>query len=161
MTDMKTLEYYLGLHYPIEIKPIPQSEGGGFLIGITQLGKHVHILDGDSIEHAVSIVQMMKIDFFKRQLEVGGLIPEPMNETIDENFARVPLRIPKPLYSALIRLADASGLSLNQYVAKQLASSAVGSMFSTVTKEQISRCKELLKTQAISLNLKRTPSNAA
>ena len=116
----KGLEYYLGLHYNIEIIGIPEDEGGGYLARLPQFGDLGIVGDGETIEQALEDLEKNKKARFQEYLEKGLGIPEPEPE--DRTFSgRFILRIPKFLHRELARSAQKNGTSLNQYVCTLLA----------------------------------------
>ncbi len=113
---MKTkLNYYLQLNYPIEIKKIPEEQGGGYSASIPQLGRYAFIGDGDTIQEAVENLQEVKKYLFEKYLEEGIPIPEPFEED-DKNYSgKFLLRVPAELHRFLATEAKRNNTTLNQY----------------------------------------------
>lgn len=82
----KNLDYYMGLPYPIEIVPIPESEGGGYTAQLPQLGRFAFVGDGETVEEAIADLENFKRERFAAYLEDGIEIPEPKSE--QEDFKR-------------------------------------------------------------------------
>ena len=73
----KDLEYYLNLPYKIEIEPIPEEEGGGYLARLPLFGRMGITGDGETIEEALSDLKDFKKRNFEHYLKEGREIPEP------------------------------------------------------------------------------------
>ena len=74
----KDLKYYLNLPYRVEVKPIPEKDGGGFIAYIpSELGRYAVVGDGDTIEEALQSMNKIKEILLKEWLEEGVSIPEP------------------------------------------------------------------------------------
>jgi predicted RNase H-like HicB family nuclease len=73
----KDLEYYLSLPYRIEVKPIPDEEGGGFIVRMPQFGVLGVIGDGESPEEALRDLDENKRLRFAKHLSEGFEIPGP------------------------------------------------------------------------------------
>ena len=76
----KDLKYYLNFPYTIEIVPIPEGEGGGYLAQLPELGKFAIVGDGDTPEEAIEDLNNLKELRFKDYIEKGLKIPEPKDE---------------------------------------------------------------------------------
>ena len=77
----KDLEYYLKLPYKIEVAPIPEEEGGGYMAYFPEIGQFAIIGDGETSQEAMAnLMQMQKIRFAEF-LESGHIIPEPESVT--------------------------------------------------------------------------------
>jgi len=113
----KNLDYYLSLRYPVEIIPIPEEEGGGYMARMPQFGDAI-IGDGDTPEEALADLEEFKKERFRDFLEAGKPIPEPEKEEYSGRFV---VRIPKYLHRALAEEAKKNGVSLNQFVTSLLA----------------------------------------
>lgn len=82
------LEYYLSLPYKIEIVPIPENEGGGYLARLPQFGKLGIVGDGETIEENKKVR-------FQEYLDKRFKIPE---SEVDNFRCKFILRIPKFLH---------------------------------------------------------------
>lgn len=116
----KNLNYYLSLPYKIEIVPIAEEEGGGYLARLPQFGTLGIVGDGDTIEEALADLAENKKDRFQQYIEEDIGIPEPEVES-DDYSGRFVVRLPKFLHRELTRSAQKNGVSLNQYVCALLA----------------------------------------
>ena len=100
--------------YPININPIPESEGGGYLITIPDLPGC--IADGETIEAAIAEAQDAFQAWALAEWEDRGDLPTP--KTYSGQFVQ---RIPKTLHMRLAKRAASEGVSLNQLAATFLA----------------------------------------
>jgi predicted HicB family RNase H-like nuclease len=116
----KDLKYYLALLYKIEIVPILEDEGGGYMARLPQFGTLGIVGDGDTIEEALADLEENKKDRFQQYLEEGIEIPEPEKES-DDYSGRFVVRLPKYLHRELTQFAQKNAVSLNQYVCTLLA----------------------------------------
>jgi len=116
----KNLNYYLSLPYKIEIVPIAEEDGGGYLARLPQFGTLGIVGDGDTVEEALADLAENKKDRFRQYLEEGLGIPEPEVES-DDYSGRFVVRLPKFLHRELTQSAQKNGVSLNQYVCALLA----------------------------------------
>ena len=69
------LQYYMSLKYPVEITPIKEEEGGGFLAEIKLLKGCMS--DGETVDEAMANIQDAKESWLTYMLEKGYDIPEP------------------------------------------------------------------------------------
>ena len=119
----KDLSYYLGLEYPIHVRPIPKEKGGGYEASIPQLGRYTIVGDGDTIEGALKNLEKTKKEYFKKFFKEGSSIPEPAPD--EEDFSgKLLLRIPPYLHMVLTEQANNYGISLNQHINALLAMSS-------------------------------------
>ena len=116
----KDVDYYLSLPYRIEVVPIPEEEGGGFLARLPRFGELGIVGDGDTVEEAISDLEQNKKVRFQRYLDEGLDIPEPERST-EEYSGRFLMRLPKYLHRQLAESAKANGVSLNKYVCTLLS----------------------------------------
>ena len=134
----KDLNYYLGLSYKIEVTPIPEEEGGGYMARLPQFGRLGIVGDGDNIEEAIGDLKVNKELRFKQYLDEGLVIPEPERE-LEEFSGRFVIRMPKFLHGELSSQAQKNGVSLNQYVttllSMNLQTDKLAISISTVEKE--------------------------
>ena len=100
--------------YPITLSPIPEDEGGGYMVAIPDLPGCV--ADGETVEQAIVEAR----DAFKAwtiaEREDAGTLPAP--KTYSGQFVQ---RIPKTLHMRLARRAESEGVSLNHLAATLLA----------------------------------------
>jgi len=137
-----SLEHYLGLPYRIEIMPLSEEDGGGFMASIPQLGRWALCADGHTIQEAVDRLREIKRERFSDYLEEGIPIPEPEPD-IEEFSGKFVLRIPKYLHRELAVRAKENNVSLNQFVGSLLAGSLQSS-------DIVSREQPILRRRKIS-----------
>ena len=90
---MKTIEYYMGLPYRLEI--LPDSDEGGYVAHYPDLPGCITV--GDSIESIAENAEDAKKEWIAAALENGVMIAEPVNT---EGYSgQFKLRIPKSLSS--------------------------------------------------------------
>ena len=106
---VKTLEYYMGLPYRIEI--VEDKDEGGFALHCPELNGCMTC--ADSIEEGIRLLEDAKREWFSACLEDGISIPEPAT---DENYSgQFKLRLPKSLHRLLAQKSNEEGVSMNQY----------------------------------------------
>ena len=116
----KNLEYYLGLPYIIEVVPLTDSEGGGYIARLPEIGRLAITGEGESPEEAFNDLNNIKRERFIKYLEKGVEIPEPEKESEDYS-GRFLLRLPKILHRQIALDAKKNKTSLNQYINYLLA----------------------------------------
>ena len=112
---MKTLEYYLGLKYPMEITEDPDE--GGYVISFPDLAGCLTCVD--KFEDIIPMAEDAKRCWMEAVLEMGQTIPEP--SYLEKYSGHFVLRIPKSLHRSLAEHAKKEGMSLNQYCSYLLA----------------------------------------
>lgn len=117
----KDLEYYLKLPYMIEVVPLSESEGGGYIARLPEIGRFAITGDGDTPEEAIKCLETAKRERFSEYLRKGIQIPEPKKEKEDYS-GRFVVRLPRLLHRQLAEAAKENNTSLNQYVTYLLAS---------------------------------------
>ena len=100
--------------YPIRVDPIPEDEGGGYLVSIPDLPGC--IADGETIDAAVAEARDAFRAWAAAEREDKGELPAP--KTWSGQFVQ---RIPRTLHMQLARRAASEGVSLNQLAATFLA----------------------------------------
>lgn len=106
---MKTIEYYMGLPYRLEIVPDPDE--GGYVAYYPDLPGCITI--GDSVEKVVENAVDAKKEWLEAAIESGTAINEPTNTgTYSGQFK---LRMPKSLHWKLAMHSKEEGVSMNQY----------------------------------------------
>ena len=100
--------------YPVNIHPIPEDEGGGYLVTFPDLPGC--IADGDTIDEAVAEARDAFAAWASAEREDKGALPIP--KTYSGQFV---LRISKTLHMQLAKRAAAEEISLNQLAATLLA----------------------------------------
>jgi antitoxin HicB len=129
---MKNLEYFMSLPYRIEIEPIPENKGGGYVASIPLLGKYAVCGDGDTIEEALENLQAMKEERLNSYVREGLSIPEPDPDE-DEYSGKFVLRIPKYLHRELALRARENNVSLNHFVSSLLSGAFQADRSSSLT----------------------------
>lgn len=114
----KMLKHYLSLPYPIEIKPLPKDEGGGYYARFTNFEIGTAHGDGATVEEAVKEARVSLELTLEDMLEQDLPIPEPDAETYSGRFN---VRLPKTLHRKLAKQAENEDVSLNQFVLSLLA----------------------------------------
>jgi antitoxin HicB len=109
--NAKTMQEYMQLNYPIELKFLAEEDGGGVLASIPFLGRDAFVADGDNSEEAIKNLQTTKEILFKRYLEKGISIPLPPDP--NEFSGKFVLRVPKFLHEQLASYAIENDISLN------------------------------------------------
>lgn len=115
--DNKDVEYYMHLPYAIEIRPIPEHDGGGIFASIPMLKGCMS--DGATISEAYANLQEAQREWLTDMLELKKPIPEPSKA--EDYSGRFLVRLPKSLHKLLAERSEQEGVSLNQYVATALA----------------------------------------
>lgn len=123
----KTLEYYLSLDYPVEIRRIDDSLGGGYAASIPSLGSYAFVGDGETPQEAYEDLQAAKKEIFEDWLKEGLPIPEPVAESEYEDYSgKLMLRLPRELHAKLAARAKRNDASLNQFIVYALGSFEAG-----------------------------------
>ena len=110
----KTLDYYLGLPYTIELKEDPES---GWFVKIKELPGCMS--QGDTANEALEMIQEAMELWLEVSLEDGDPIPEPRE--LDDFSGKFVVRVPRSLHRELVEQAKREGVSLNQCVNLALA----------------------------------------
>ena len=108
---MKKMEFE---DYSFNLSPIPEDEGGGYLVTFPDLPGC--IADGDTVEEAIAEARDAFDAWTAAVQEDKGSIPSP--KTYSGQFVQ---RIPKTLHMRLAKQAANEGVSLNQLAATFLA----------------------------------------
>lgn len=154
-----TLEYYLSLDYPVEIRRIPEELGSGYSASIPHLGRMAFFAAGDTIEEALHELEEIKANLFAYMIESKNKIqlPPPLPEEESEVYSgRILLRLPRDLHRDLAMMAEENGCSINQYAAVALAKQISGESCAKITAIQaIERYVMVIdsKTESCSYNL--------
>jgi antitoxin HicB len=116
----KTLEYYVGLPYTIELRNTP---GEGWFVRVRELPGCMS--QGETSEDALANIQEAMHLWLEVSLDHGDAIPEPRPE--EDYSGKFVVRVPRSLHRDLVEMAEREGVSLNQYINTALAQS-VGAM---------------------------------
>ncbi|MED0687942.1 type II toxin-antitoxin system HicB family antitoxin [Anoxybacillus ayderensis] len=114
MDTMSTIEYYMGLAYRINLEPIPEEDGGGWLATIPELKGCMS--DGETPEEAIKNLQDAKFEWLMEAIERGITISLPCKSDDEEYSGKFTLRLPKSMHKQLAQEAKEEGVSLNQYI---------------------------------------------
>jgi antitoxin HicB len=112
--DIKSLEYYLSLKYPVTIHPDPD---GGFVAEIKELTGC--LAQGETLEEVYKEIETARRLWIETSFEDRQEIPVPGD--IREYSGKFILRVPKTLHRKLDIQAEKEGISLNQYVVSELS----------------------------------------
>ena len=116
----KSLEYYLGLDYPVELTHEP-DDGGYWAAEIIDLPGCVS--HGDTPEEAIENLNEAKRLWIEDHLANGYAVPEPVEA---RGFSgRVLLRLPQSVHYRLSRDAAREGVSLNSHLVRLLVEASV------------------------------------
>lgn len=100
--------------YAINIAPIPENEGGGYMVSLPDLPGC--IADGATIDEAIHEARDAFHAWTMAEQEDKGQVPMP--KTYSGQFVQ---RIPKTLHRQLAQRAEYEGVSLNQLTTTLLA----------------------------------------
>lgn len=95
--------------YPFEIHPLPEDDGGGYLISYPDF--NVCISDGETVQEAIANGRDALQGTIAALHAEGHLVPEPGSGGIASG--KFMARMPKSLHAALAVRAKAEGVSLN------------------------------------------------
>jgi antitoxin HicB len=107
------------LDYPFQVRPLPEEEGGGYLIEFTDLPGCLS--DGETIEEAVTNGADAVRSWVETAREFGDPVPPPSRPSDDAYSGRWNMRVPKSLHRRLAERAKAEGVSLNTLAITLLA----------------------------------------
>jgi antitoxin HicB len=120
---MKTIEYYMSLDYPVEIRRIDPNDGGGYIATIPFLGAHAFVGDGETPQEAYDNLEAAKAEIFEDYISQGLPIPEPPAfEDYEDYSGKLVVRMPKELHARLASAAKQNNTSLNQFIVYALSS---------------------------------------
>jgi antitoxin HicB len=148
-----TVEEYLKLDYPVEIRAIPAELGGGYSACIPHLGRWAFFADGDTPQEAMEHLDEVKAALFEDMLEHGKKIPLPPplpEEQAEEEYSgRILLRISRDLHREVAQRAEANGCSINHYIATALAKHVGGDQQASEIAAKLHEAFEHLLTSAM------------
>jgi len=107
--EVKPIEFYLGLNYPITIY---RDEEGGYVAEIEDLPGC--ITEGETLEEVTQRIEVARKGWIQAAHEDDVEIPLP--RTDEEYCCKFMVRIPKYLHRRSAEKARREGVSLNQYV---------------------------------------------
>lgn len=108
----------LSNNYPVNIRPLSDEEGGGFLVEYPDLPGCM--ADGETIEEALREGEDAFNAWIATAKEEGAKIPEP--NKFRKYSGQFRARLPISLHAELARRAEAEGVSLNTLAIALLAS---------------------------------------
>jgi antitoxin HicB len=117
----KTLDYYLGLPYTIEVIKDAGDEYSGLFARVVELPGCM--TQADNFEELGEMIEDAMRAWIEAMLEAGRSIPEP--QAVESYSGKFIVRLPRSLHRELVQLAEREGVSLNMYVAAALGK-AVG-----------------------------------
>lgn len=113
-TERESLEFYLGLKYPVTFYPDPD---GGYVAEIKDLPGCM--TQGETADEVMSNIEEARSLWIETAYEHGDEIPLPSTET--QYSGRVLLRMPRSLHQQLVENAEREGVSFNQYIVSLLS----------------------------------------
>ena len=114
----RKLEYYAKLPYTVMVEQWDDGKGPYWVARIAEL-PHC-LIHGNTLEEAVREIQEVKMEWIRSNLQRGLKIPEPRPR---QYSGQIRLRIPPSLHRLLSYGAEMENVSLNQYMAINLAKS--------------------------------------
>jgi predicted RNase H-like HicB family nuclease len=121
VVSSKSLEYYLGLDYPMELTH--ESDDGGSYWAAEIIDLPGCVSHGDTADEAVENLNQAKQLWIEDHLANGYMVPEPVEA---RGFSgRVLLRLPKSVHYRLSRDAAREGVSLNSHLVRLLVEASV------------------------------------
>ncbi len=120
--------------YPITLRELSASEGGGWLAEIPDLPGCVG--DGDTVEAAVADAEQAILEWIDAAKAKGRPVPEP-NSIVPESYSgKWVQRVPKTLHAQLAARAKREGVSINQLVMAYVAEGLGKSMASKTRRKE-------------------------
>ncbi|MDZ7360663.1 MAG: type II toxin-antitoxin system HicB family antitoxin [candidate division KSB1 bacterium] len=101
--------------YPFEVRPLPEEEGGGYLITFPDLPGC--IADGETPQAAIK----NGLDAAKSWLVTAREFNDPIPKPGESSSGKFVTRVPKSLHARLIARAKQEGVSMNALVTTYLA----------------------------------------
>lgn len=111
---MKDLAYYLALPYTIELI---REEDATWFARVVELPGCLSA--GDSAEDAAGMIQDAMAGWIELAIADGRIIPEPKPR--EEYSGKFVVRVPRSLHRDLVEAAAKEQVSLNQFIATELA----------------------------------------
>lgn len=106
---MRSVEYYLGLNYRVEV--IKDETEGGYVLSVPELKGCLTC--ADDLEKGMLMLEDAKRQWLLAAVESGHEIPEP--STLEGYSGQFKLRLPKSLHRELSEESRREGISMNQY----------------------------------------------
>jgi antitoxin HicB len=130
--NQRTLEYYMGLPYSIEVIRDSDDENPGWVARVKELPGC--ITQADSFEELEGMIRDALRSWIEVALEDGIPIPEPRFE--EDYSGKFVIRLPKSLHRELVEQSEQEGVSLNTWVIQILAKS-VGTRSQSISQTKI------------------------
>lgn len=113
-TERESLDYYLGLRYPVHLVPDPD---GGYVALFPDL--QGCMTQGETLEEVAAMAEDAHRLWIETEYEREHDIPLPSYP--EEYSGKFNLRLPRSLHRSLAAGAENEGVSLNQYVVTVLS----------------------------------------
>ena len=107
--------------YPFKVEPLPEDEGGGFVIRFPDLPGCMS--DGATYEEAIANGREAFKVWMEAQIEDGLPVPQPHGAGEPAKFVQ---RLPKYLHARLMERAAQEGVSMNSLVTTFVAEGLAG-----------------------------------
>ena len=111
----KTVEYYLGLPYTIELTRDPED---GWFVAVNELPGCMS--QGDTPQEAIEMIYDAMRGWIEVSLEDGDPIPEP--RPLDDYSGKFVVRVPPEVHRRLALEAAEEDVSLNRLISTKLSS---------------------------------------
>jgi len=118
----KTIEYYMGLPYTIQVVRNPDPDDPGWVARVVELPGC--LTEADTFKELEEMIADVMRGWVEIALEDGIPVPEP--RPAEDYSGKFVVRVPKSLHRELVEAADEDGVSLNAYVNVSLGKSVGG-----------------------------------
>ncbi len=137
----KELKDYMSLKYRINLRPLSEEDGGGWLAEAVELPGCMS--DGETPEEAIRNLEGAKEAWLAVSLEKGYPVPVPAVESEPEYNGRITVRLPKSLHRKIAETAKNDGMSLNSYLLYLVSENHA----STVANKALQICQKAMSTR--------------
>lgn len=110
----KNIAYYMSLQYRINLRPLSDDDGGGWLAEAVELPGCMS--DGETPTEAIRNLEEAKEAWITASIEKGYSMPIPSIDQEPEYNGRITMRLPKSLHRKIAETAKNEGMSLNSYL---------------------------------------------
>ena len=131
--------------YPFSIRPLPEEDGGGYLIEYPDLPGCAS--DGATLDEAVANGRDAVESYLASCKKHGDPVPKP-SSTSSQASGQFRVRMPKSLHARLARQAEIEGVSLNTIVVTAAAES-LGRREAVVPQKPAKQDKKNRKKRAV------------
>ncbi|MCC3737451.1 type II toxin-antitoxin system HicB family antitoxin [Staphylococcus hominis] len=130
---MKNLEYYMSLPYNMEIIPMKDYDNSIYYVARY---KELEGLEGvgETPKEAFMDLEEIKEDWFKLSIELGVIIPEPIENTTEESI-KLTYRAPKSINFQLEKFSKSEGISKNSAITMLLQKGLYETSFEKISNE--------------------------